>query len=258
MIATGEKTQLHCDQLNFSARSPFNAQSDFSHLNHHFEARSLDDLLQWALSTFGDKVAQVTSFGPTGMVVLDRLAKLSPGIRVITLDTQFLFDETYQLWAEVQRRYPIQLDIRRPSLTPEAQAQKYGSELWRHSPDQCCYLRKVIPLQNVLQGLEAWLTGLRRDQSPSRADLSLVTWDGKYGLVKINPLASWTRNQVWSYILEHKVPYNTLHDQGYASVGCTHCTQPTPNVADERSGRWQGHQKIECGIHLPQQDNLWT
>jgi phosphoadenosine phosphosulfate reductase len=253
MIATDETPQLRYDQFNFSISSPFNAQSDFSHINNYFEQRSMNELLQWSLSTFGDKVAQVTSFGPTGMVVLDHLAKLSPGIRIITLDTEFLFDETYALWEEVQRRYPIQLDIRRPALSPEAQAKKYGPKLWQVSPNWCCYLRKVLPLDDVMQGLAAWITGLRRDQSTTRAHLALVGWDAKYDVVKINPLANWTRSQVWSYILEHKVPYNSLHDQGYASIGCTHCTQPTTDMADERSGRWQGNQKTECGIHLPTQ-----
>ena len=250
MIAAAEATQLHHDQLNQAVLSLFNARTDFSPINRHFEARSIDNLLQWALSIFGDRVAQVTSFGPTGMVILDHLAKVSPGIRVITLDTEFLFDETYALWEEVQRRYAIKLEIHRPSLSPEAQARTYGARLWQISPNWCCYLRKVIPLDEVLQGLDAWLTGLRRDQSTTRAHMPLVGWDSKYNLVKINPLANWTRGQVWNYILEHKVPYNRLHDQGYASIGCTHCTRPTTNVADERSGRWQGYQKTECGIHL--------
>lgn len=249
MIAVDYETQLNYNSMNFST-SPFNAQTDFSEINHRFESRPLNDLFQWALSTFGDRVAQVTSFGSTGMVILDHLAKLSPGIRVITLDTQFLFDETYALWEEVQRRYPIQLDIRRPSLSPEDQAQKYGPKLWQISPNWCCYLRKVLPLDEVLQELDAWFTGLRRDQSTTRAYVPLVGWDSKYNMVKINPLASWTRSQVWSYILDHKLPYNTLHDQGYASVGCTHCTRPTADAGNERSGRWQGFQKTECGIHL--------
>jgi phosphoadenosine phosphosulfate reductase len=250
MMTTHQNTQIYCDRLNFSALSPFSAHSDFSELCRHFEERPLADLLQWSLSTFGDRVAQITSFGPTGMVILDHLARLSPGIHIITLDTQFLFEETYRLWEAVQRRYPIRLEIRRPALTPEAQAQQYGPQLWQTAPNQCCHLRKVISLREVLAGLDAWFTGLRRDQSPTRAHLDLVTWDNKYGLVKINPLANWTRGQVWSYILEHKVPYNVLHDRGYASIGCTHCTHPTTNPGDERSGRWQGLAKTECGIHV--------
>jgi phosphoadenosine phosphosulfate reductase len=252
MITTNKFTQLHQEQLKFTSfvTSPFNAESDFSAINRQFEDKPVDDLLAWALSMFGDKVAQVTSFGPTGLVILDHLARLSPGIRIITLDTEFLFDETYALWEEIQRRYPVQLDIRRPALSPEAQAKKYGSKLWQVSANWCCYLRKVLPLDEALQGLEGWITGLRRDQATTRNQLSLVAWDAKYDLVKISPLASWARGQVWSYILDHKIPYNTLHDQGYASIGCSHCTRPTSNADDERSGRWHGQQKTECGIHV--------
>lgn len=233
----------------------FNRDSDFSHLNRHFEDKSLDSLLCWSLATFGDGLAQVTSFGPTGMVILDHLARLSPGIRVITVDTHFLFDETYALIEEVQRRYAVTLDIRRPVLSPQAQAQVYGDRLWESNPDHCCYLRKVAPLQEALQGVTAWFTGLRRDQSPTRTHLPLVMWDTKYKMVKINPLAGWTRGQVWKYVLEHNIPYNPLHDRGFASIGCTHCTRPTTNEADERSGRWQGRSKTECGIHIPEPVN---
>src|SRR5262245_54624950 len=250
MFATETIIPFSVPCLDFSSASPFDAHTDFTAVNEYFASRPLDQLLQWSLCTFGDRVAQITSFGPTGMVSLDQLAQLSPGIRIITLDTDFLFEETYALWEEVQRRYPITLDIRRPFLSPAAQAQQYGPELWSRDPDQCCALRKVMPLQEVLQEFDAWLTGLRRDQSNTRSHLPLVMWDSKYKLVKINPLADWTKGRVWSYILEYRVPYNLLHDQGYASIGCTHCTRQTNNLADERSGRWQGRQKTECGIHI--------
>jgi phosphoadenosine phosphosulfate reductase len=229
--------------------SPFNTDTDFSEINQHFAARPLNDLLTWSLSTFGHKAALVTSFGPTGMVVLDHLAKLSPGVKVITVDTDFLFEETYTLREQVQRRYPIQLEIRKSSLTPAIQAQVYQPRLWQTNPDLCCHLRKVVPLSEALSGLDAWLTGLRRDQAATRNELPLVVWDSKHNLVKINPLANWTRSQVWNYLLENNVPYNPLHDQGYGSIGCTHCTRPSQDTGDERSGRWQGHNKIECGMH---------
>jgi phosphoadenosine phosphosulfate reductase len=249
MLASGEKIHLTCGEITLVSVSPFNAQSDFSELNHSFEQRSLDDLLTWSLSTFGNKLALMTSFGPTGMVILDRLAKLSPGVKVITIDTDFLFEETYTLREQIQRRYPIQLEIRKSALTPAMQAEVYQPELWRVNPDLCCQLRKVIPLQEVISGLEAWITGLRRDQSSVRSTLPLVFWDTKYNLVKINPLANWTRDQVWSYLLENNIPYNPLHDQGYGSIGCIHCTQPNNNSGNERTGRWPGSSKTECGIH---------
>lgn len=226
------------------------AQADFGPLNHYFAQRSLSDLLDWGLATFGEKLVQVTSFGPTGMVILDQLVKLNPGQRIITVDTGFLFDETYALLAEIQGRYPIQLDIHRPGLTPKIQGQLYGPQLWTYNPDLCCHLRKVEPLQNALHDADAWLTGLRRDQSPTRAAIPFITWDTKYKMVKVNPLANWTREEVWAYIVKYNLPYNRLHDQGYASIGCTHCTHPTRKLTDERAGRWQGTAKIECGIHL--------
>jgi phosphoadenosine phosphosulfate reductase len=249
MIAIKEETQITFRDIKLITVSPFEANSDFSEINRRLAGGSLDAVLQWSLPAFGDKVALVTSFGPTGMVILDRLAKLSPGLKVITLDTDFLFAETYALREQVQRCYPIQLEIRKSGLTPGAQAEAYGPELWQTNPDLCCHLRKVAPLAEALAGLEAWLTGLRRDQASTRTAVPLVAWDNKYDLLKINPLAAWTRPQVWAYLLENKVPYNRLHDQGYASIGCTHCTWPTNHPADERAGRWQGS-KTECGIHL--------
>lgn len=234
----------------FSATSPFGAQTDFSRLNRHFAGRPLTELLAWGLATFGEKLVLVTSFGPSGMVILDHLARLSPGCKVITIDTDFLFEATYALREQVQRRYPIQLEIRKSPLTPAAQAQNYQPELWRADPDLCCHLRKVMPLAEVLPGYDAWLTGLRRDQSSTRAELPLLGWDARYNLVKINPLAHWQRGQVWAYLLENKVPYNPLHDQGYRSIGCTHCTRPADHPSDERAGRWHGSNKTECGIHL--------
>jgi phosphoadenosine phosphosulfate reductase len=228
----------------------FTAESDFSDYNNYFEARPLQDLLEWGLATFGEKLVQVTSFGATGMVILDHLAKLNPGMRVVTVDTGFLFEETYALIEEIQRHYPLEIEVRRSRLTPKVQSRIYRPELWQANPDLCCHVRKVVPLTEVLLGCEAWITGLRRDQAKTRAGLPLITWDAKYGLVKLNPLAGWSRGQVWRYILEHKVPYNPLHDQGYGSIGCHHCTYPTSTTADERSGRWQGLQKVECGIHL--------
>ena len=242
--------QKFLNEIQATKLSPFNDQCDFQPINSHFAERSLMDLLRWSLSTFGDTIVQVTSFGPTGIVLLDHLARLRPGMRVITLDTGFLFPETHALLEEIRQRYAITLDVQRPAQTPEAQATGYGDKLWQSNPDQCCYLRKVLPLQAALDGVNAWFTGLRRDQSVTRANLHLVAWDANYDIVKLNPLAYWNRSTIWKYIMEHKLPYNKLHDRAYASIGCTHCTRPTTGQVDERAGRWQGRAKTECGIHL--------
>jgi phosphoadenosine phosphosulfate reductase len=227
----------------------FSATSDLGDLNCQLAGYSLDELLQWGLSTFGDRLVQVTSFGPPGMVIVDHLARLNPGVKVITIDTGFLFAETYTLWEQIQQRYPIRLEICRPALSTAEQAFLDGARLWEQDPDQCCNLCKVLPLGGALAGMAAWITGVRRDQSASRAGTPLAEWDAQYQLLKLNPLAAWTRNRVWSYLREHDVPYNALHNLGYTSIGCIHCTRLPSNLADERSGRWQGHQKTECGLH---------
>ena len=223
---------------------------DLESANAGLEGASLDSLLEWSLDTFGDKVVQVTSFGPSGMVILDHLARVRPGARVITIDTHFLFAESYELRAEIERRYDVQLDVRSTVVTPAQQEHLYGARLWELEPDVCCHLRKVAPLDDALAGLSAWISGIRRDQSPARAHAALVEWDDRHEMLKLNLLAAWTRSHVWNYIHTHQIPYNRLHDEGYASIGCVHCTRPALAVEDERTGRWRGRVKTECGLHL--------
>ena len=218
-------------------------------INRELESLSLNGLLRWSLEQFGERIAHVTSFGPSGMVILDHVLRLRPELRVITLDTQFLFDETYDLWATVRRRYGIRIEIVRPELSPEEQARQYGPNLWEHEADRCCNVRKVKPMAKALAGLSAWYTGVRRDQSGTRAATPLLAWDTRYELFKLSPLANWGKDEVWSYIHAHDLPYNSLHDSGYSSIGCTHCTRPAAGTDDERAGRWAGLQKTECGLH---------
>ena len=221
-------------------------------LNSSLEGLSLTDFLRWSLDTFGEKIAHVTSFGPSGVVILDHLLRIKPNARVITLDTQFLFEETYDLWQNIERRYAIRIEVIRPKLSPAEQERQHGANLWELEPDACCSIRKVQPLAGALDGLDGWYTGIRRDQAGQRSSTQLVAWDLRYNLFKLSPLASWSKQQVWSYIRDNDVPYNRLHDQGYSSIGCTHCTRPPANVNDERSGRWMGKQKTECGLHWAQ------
>ena len=224
-------------------------QADLVAINRRYANESLTTFLEWSLTAFGDQVAQVTSFAPAGNVILDHLAQLAPGLRVLTVDTQFLFPETYDLWAEIERRYPITLEVRTPQYSPQEQTEYYGPQLWNLEPDVCCHVRKVTPLGQALHGLDAWITGIRRDQAPSRAQTPLIGWDHKYELFKISPLAAWSQADVWQYIHANQLPYNELHDQGYQSIGCTHCTRPVTD-GDERAGRWQGRLKTECGLHV--------
>jgi len=160
-----------------------------------------------------------------------------------------LFPETYEVRDRLIEKYNIQPVRYRPFLSVEDQAKVYGDELWTQNPDLCCGMRKVQPLTQALKPLKAWITGIRRDQAPTRANAGIVEWDGKFNLVKVNPLAPWTWDQVWSYISENQVPYCALHDQGYPSIGCAPCTRRVAAGEDPRAGRWSGFQKTECGLH---------
>jgi phosphoadenosine phosphosulfate reductase len=224
-------------------------RADLATLNQRLETLALNEFLTWSLDTFGERVALVSSMGPTTLVILDALLRLNRGVRIVTLDTGFLYDETHAQRAEVERRYAIRLEVVGPALTPDQQAATYGPRLWESDPDACCDLRKVQPLARALAGSDAWFTGLRRDQGPTRAGTARVSWDERNGLFKLCPLAAWTRPQVWQYIRDNDLPYNSLHDQGYSTIGCTHCTRPASDPSDERSGRWAGSEKTECGLH---------
>jgi phosphoadenosine phosphosulfate reductase len=215
------------------------------------EAWSAERVLNWAFETFGDRVAISTALGSGGMVMIDIAAKLPRKFRVFTLDTKFLFPETYTLIDRVEQRYGIAVE-KVDSLSPEEQERVHGPALWQRNPDQCCNLRKVEPLRRKLSGLQAWITSIRRDQTPERANAGKIEWDEKFGLVKVNPLADWTSKQVWQYIREHDVPSNPLHDLNYPSIGCTHCTRAVLPGEDERAGRWSASSKTECGLHIIQ------
>jgi phosphoadenosine phosphosulfate reductase len=213
------------------------------------EGWSAEDVLSWAFEHFGRSMAIASAFGVEGMVLIDLASRLRPDFRVFTLDTGFFFPETYALIGETERRYGIRVERCRPALRPDEQARSLGEALWSRDPQRCCELRKIDPLRRKLSELEAWATAIRRDQTEARAWTSKVEWDSKFGLVKMNPLADWTWQQVWEYVRAHHVPYNPLHDRNYPSIGCTHCTRAIAPGDDLRAGRWPGFQKTECGLH---------
>ncbi len=204
------------------------------------DADALDarELLAWALEAFHPKLALACSFQKEEAVLLDLLFELEPDARVFALDTGVLFPETYEVWRAAEERYGTVI---------EAWRGEWVEGLWASDPAHCCHLRKVEPLGRALAPLDAWITGLRREQSPTRANARKLEWDDGHGLWKLNPLADWTEKDVWARIAERDLPYNALHDQGYASIGCTHCTQPGAG----REGRWAGLEKTECGLHVP-------
>lgn len=218
-------------------------------LQPHAEACSTKDLLRWAFSRFRSRWAIASSFGAEDVVLIDIAAQVAPLFRVFTLDTDFLFPETYHLIERIERKYGIAVERARSALTPQDQAALHGDALWSREPTLCCQIRKVDPLKSKLADLDAWVTGIRRDQTPARANAQKIDWDASFGLVKVNPLADWTSAQVWDYIRIHEVPYNPLHDRHYPSVGCTHCTRPVAIGEDPRAGRWAGFVKTECGLH---------
>lgn len=193
------------------------------------------------------RVALACSFQKEESVLLSLLAEsgaLAAGVRVFALDTGVLFPETYELWRAYEQRFEITIEAHR-GISLEEQARTHGDELWARDPVACCGLRKLIPLKQALSGLDAWITGVRREQSPTRASAQTLDWDEPHGLWKANPLAAWSDRDVWRTISSKDLPYNPLHDQGYGSIGCTHCTQP----GDGRDGRWAGQDKTECGLH---------
>ncbi len=228
--------------------------SELRSLNEQFERRSTEEILSWAWQQFGTRAAIGTSFQGAGLVML-HLAKEN-GLRfpVFTLDTGLLFPDTGALKHRLEEFFGYTIESLEPDLTVEEQADINGPELWARNPDLCCTIRKVLPLRDKLCDLDCWITGLRRQQSDSRAGigiLELYVFDESSGrdIVKLNPMARWSRDAVWDYVRQHKIPYNPLQDQGYRSIGCQPCTRRSANGENERAGRWTGFNKVECGIH---------
>jgi len=217
-----------------------------------FESQQPQDVLKDTIKRFAPKIVVACSFGAEDVVLVDMVHRIDPSIPLFYLDTDFLFPETYETRDRIIRQYalkPAQVIQVQSLLTPDQQAAQHGPALWSTEPDRCCQLRKVEPLTRILKGYDAWITGIRRDQSPTRANAGLIEWDSKFQLVKVNPLARWTWADVWTYIKVYEVPYNPLHDQNYPSIGCTHCTAPVAPGEDPRAGRWKTFTKTECGLH---------
>ncbi len=211
-------------------------------------------VIGWTLDRFANqRMIMTTSFGMEGCALIDMYARFTVPLTVVYLDTMFFFPETLTLRDRMVERYPhIEFVNRGTKLTPEEQAERHGDELWKHNPDLCCKLRKVDPLVEVMADADVWITGLRRSQSASRRNIGLVEWDWKYQVLKVNPLFQWERPAIWEYIQKHGVPYNELHEKGYPTIGCTHCTAPVPGSKPgeySRNGRWTDKEKSECGLH---------
>jgi phosphoadenosine phosphosulfate reductase len=211
---------------------------ELAELNREFESAPAGKVIRWAVDTFGTSLVLAASF--EDIVLIDLATAMAPDIEVIFLDTEAHFPETLAFVEEIRARYGLNLTVTKPG--PEAAAHPCGSE-------QCCQFRKVAPLRQAVQGSRAWLTSLKRVDGPTRADAPIVAWDEAFGLVKINPLVTWTDDDIASYLADHDLPVHPLTLQGYRSIGCAPTTRPVAEGEDPRAGRWAGLNKSECGLH---------
>ena len=223
--------------------------SDLIEAADQLERLAPEQILAWAAQRY-PRVSFATGFGAEGGVLIDMAARHGLPIDLFTLDTGLLFPETYALWRRLEERYAVTIRGVRPVQTVDEQAAAHGDRLWARDPDRCCALRKVVPLADALRGYDAWITAIRRDQTPTRAAARHVEWDAKNGLVKVNPLLRWSADDVWGYVKAHDVPYNALYDASYGSIGCAPCTTPVGPGEDPRAGRWRTREKNECGLHI--------
>ena len=227
---------------------------EVSEETERLECLSLDELLCWCWNYFGDKAAIGTSFQGSGLVIIDHAIRNGCNFPIFTIDTGLLFPETLELKKKLEDFWDVKIQSVHPEQTIEEQKKTMGPELWKTNPDSCCQMRKVLPLQSRLSSLDVWITGLRRGQSDQRKStnvLEMYEFDKlrESYIFKLNPMVNWSREKVWSYIKDHNIPYNTLHDKGYRSIGCWPCTKAISDGQDERAGRWEGFNKTECGIH---------
>jgi len=217
--------------------------------SRELETASPQEIIAWAVKKYSPKLTMATAFGPEGCAILHMLAEIDPKTYVFNLDTGYQFKETLELRDRIAKRYGLEVDLRSaPTSVAEYEAAN-GGPVYKHDPDRCCFERKVTVLRQAVVGWHAWMSGIRRDQSTDRAGAAIVGWDKKFGLVKVSPLANWNKKDVWKLIVDHDIPYNPLHDQGYTSIGCFPCTRAVMFGEDERAGRWSGRAKTECGLH---------
>ncbi|WP_242395484.1 phosphoadenylyl-sulfate reductase [Anaeromyxobacter oryzisoli] len=226
-----------------------NDLQDFEALAARLEGQAPEEILAAAAARFPGKIQLACSFGPEDCLLVDAIARARLPVGVFTIDTGYLFAQTYALWTRLEERYGLRIQ----AVKGDAPAVPAGTPPWEADPDGCCHVRKVLPLRRQLAGLAgagAWVTGIRRDQTPERAHARVVEWDPRFGLAKVNPLAAWTSAQVWERLRRLEVPTNPLHDEGYPSIGCGPCTSPVKPGEDPRAGRWRGQEKKECGLHV--------
>ena len=220
---------------------------ELQRISSELEQRSPQDVVRWGIEHFRGGITLACSFGVEDVALVDMIARIDSTVPLFYLDTDYLFPETLEVRDRIVAKYGVHAVAVKPLLTIAEQAAQHGADLYGRQPDLCCKIRKVEPLKRHLGGFQAWITGIRRDQAPTRADAP--KWDAKFNLVKVNPLLSWTKKDVWNFIAKHDVPYNPLHDQNYPSIGCWPCTRQVNPGEDPRAGRWANFAKKECGLH---------
>lgn len=252
-----EKRGIHkklWDTLPVDTTSVSGTEPDLQAISDTLEPATPQEIVNCAVSTYGEKLTMATAFGPEGCCLLHMIAQVRDQTGLVpdifNLDTGYQFSETLELRERIQQRYGLSIRLVSATETTTQLEARFGGPLHQTNPDQCCHLRKVVPLRDAVQGFAAWMTAIRRDQTPQRAGAPIVGPETKFPhLVKINPLANWTKTQVWDYIKQHEIPYNPLHDQGFPSIGCQPCTRAIKAGEDDRAGRWAETSKKECGIH---------
>ena len=213
------------------------------------ETATPQEILRYAVDRFAPHFTMATAFGPEGMTIIHMLSTIAPKTPIFNLETGYQFQETLDLRERVKDRYGIEVEYKYPDLSVKDYEAANGGPVYKTDPNRCCFDRKLSVLHRAALGKHAWASAIRRDQSPDRAKAPIVGWDRKFQLVKVSPLANWTKKDVWSLISKHDIPYNPLHDKGFPSVGCFPCTRAVGIGEDERAGRWAGFQKTECGLH---------
>jgi phosphoadenosine phosphosulfate reductase len=237
--------------LGSGRENPVSGHEELLKVSESLEDATPQEILRWAVDVYGEDLTLSVSFGnPEGMVLLDMLSRITDRAQVFTLDTRFLFEETIRFREEAMKRYRLPLKVITPELSVEEQVERYGPELYSCAPDLCCEIRKIEPQRKFLRDYGAWVTGIRRDQTPQRASTPVVVFDEYFGVAKISPLAGWTTDEVDEYVRRHDVPLNPLLSMGYRSIGCEPCTRPVAPGEDARAGRWPGMDKTECGLHF--------
>jgi phosphoadenosine phosphosulfate reductase len=223
-------------------------QAELDTVLQEAEAMSATELLAWAAREFAGRLCMTCGWQWQSSVLVHMNYQLGLGIPVVELDTQLLFRETYETRDRLQERYGFEL-IQPAIISVAEQHKQEGPNLWERDPDRCCNIRKVEPLERALAPFEAWITGIRREQGPSRQDARKVEWSDRYGVFRLQPLVDWKLSDIKAYLAANDIPYNPLLDAGYPSIGCMPCTRPVKPGEDERAGRWAGSQKTECGLH---------